>query len=217
MILGCIVGSALNNKEDWHQTYESGIGFLIQYMIHPVGLAKLLLVLLALSGIAMNAVALYSAGLSIQQFARPLGAVPRFLWTTGMFVAVILLALVGRDRLLVFLENFLALLGYWNTSFFVILASEHYLFRSGAVRKYEMYDLEAWNTPSLMPIGIGGGLAFAAGIGGCVLGMTQTWYVGVLAAMIGESGGDIGNQLAFVFTLVVFIPVRWMEVRFIGR
>lgn len=218
MILGAICGSALNNKEDWAAAYDEGIGFFIQTAIHPTGFAKFLLVILALSGIAMNAVALYSAGLSVQQFARPLAVIPRFIWTTLMFVAIILLALVGRDKLLTFLENFLSLLGYWNTAFFVILFTEHYLFRAGH-KGYQGYDLEAWNTPSLMPVGYAGGLAFAAGIAGCVLGMSETWYVGVLAKKIGDPafGGDIGNELAFVFTLVVYIPARWAERKYTGR
>ncbi|EPE05001.1 nucleoside [Ophiostoma piceae UAMH 11346] len=217
MCLGAAVGSSLNSKEDWAASYDEGIGFLIQTMMHPLGFAKFLLVLLALSGIAMNAVALYSAGLSVQQFARPLSAVPRFIWTVIMFAAVILLALVGRNKLLSFLENFLSLLGYWNTSFFVILFIEHYMFRKGATQGFDNYDLEAWNTPALMPVGYAGGLAFAAGIAGCVLGMSETWYVGVLAAKIGETGGDIGNQLAFIFTLVVFIPARWAEIKYTGK
>lgn len=164
----------------------------------------------------MNAIAMYSAGLSVQQFARPLSLIPRFIWTTLMFVAIILLALVGRDRLLDFLENFLSLLGYWNTSFFVIVFTEHYLFRKGYYG-YQNYDLDAWNTPSLMPIGLAGGLAFAASIGGFVLGMSQTWYLGVLAAKIGDFGGDIGNELSFVFSLVVYIPARWLEYKIVGR
>jgi purine-cytosine permease-like protein len=219
MILGALCGSALNNNEEWKTAYETGVGFLIQTMVHPIGFAKFLLVILAFSGIAMNAVALYSAGLSIQQFARPLGVVPRFVWVSLMFVAIILLALVGRDQLLTFLQNFLSLLGYWNTSFFVILSTEHYLFRGGW-RGYQGYDLEAWNTPSRMPVGFAGGLAFAAGIAGCVVGMSETWYVGKLAAMIGDpesGGGDIGNELAFLFTLVVFVPARWLEYRVMKR
>ena len=69
-----------------------------------------------------------------------------------------------------------------------------------------------------MPIGIAGLIAFLLGIVGCILGMVQTWYVGVIAAMIGETGGDIGNQLAFAFTLIAYVPLRyWERGRFIGR
>lgn len=59
--------------------------------------------------------------------------------------------------------------------------------------------------------GIAGLFAFLLGIVGCILGMVQTWYVAVIAAMIGESGGDIGNQLAFMFTLVCYVPLRYRE------
>lgn len=142
----------------------------MQAAIRPTGFAKLLLVLLALSGIATNAVSIYSASLSMQQMGRPLGVVPRFFWTSLMFVAVVLLSLVSRDKFIGFLENFLSLLGYWVTSFFIIIFCEHYVFRRGS---YQHYDLEAWNTPSLMPVGLAGGLAFAAGVGASVAGISE--------------------------------------------
>ncbi|KUI74150.1 Purine-cytosine permease fcyB [Cytospora mali] len=216
MILGAMCGSALNNKPDWADAWDSGVGYLIQTVIHPIGFAKFLLVVLAFSGIAMTAIALYSAGLSVQQFARPLGVVPRFIWTTLMFVAIILLAVVGRDHLLEFLNNFLSLLGYWNTSFFAILFVEHYMYRGG-YRGFQGYDLEAWNDPKLLPFGWAGGFAFGAGVAGAVVGMSETFYVGVLAKRIGDVSGDIGNELSLVFTLVAYIPARWAEIKFTGR
>ncbi|KAK9422567.1 putative Purine-cytosine permease fcyB [Seiridium unicorne] len=214
MVLGCVVASALNNNETWADQYDEGVGFLIQTMVYPYGFAKFVLFLLVLSGIGMNCIAIYSAGLSIQQFARPLAIVPRFLWTLLCFVAVILLGLAGRDQLLTYLENFLSLLGYFTTSFFVIVFVEHYWFRKG---NYANYNLEAWNNPKQMPIGFAGGLAFALGIIGAVLGMSTTWYVGVIAAKIGDGGGDVGNELSLVFSLVVFIPARYLELKLVGR
>ncbi|KAH6659329.1 hypothetical protein BKA67DRAFT_544150 [Truncatella angustata] len=214
MVLGCVVSSALNYKEDWAAEYDEGVGFLIQTMIHPYGFAKFILFLLVLSGIGTNCIAIYSAGLSIQQFARPLAVVPRFIWTLLCFVAVILLGLAGRDQLLTYLENFLSLLGYFTTSFFVIIFVEHYYFRKGS---FANYNLEAWNTPGDMPVGYAGGLAFALGIIGAVLGMSTTWYVGVVASKIGDAGGDVGNQLSFLFSLFVYIPARHLELKFVGR
>ncbi|MCJ1307022.1 hypothetical protein MMC25_000668 [Agyrium rufum] len=215
MIAGNCVGSTMGINSTWADTYEDdGLGELIQTILYPRGFAKFILVLLVLSGIGMNCIAIYSAALSIQQFARPLQAVPRFIWTIAVFIGILLLGVAGRDHLLAVLENFLSLLGYWNTAFFVILFTEHYLFRKGSIANY---DLTAWNTPSRMPVGIAGGLAFVMGIVGCVLGMVQTWYVGVIAKEIGDYGGDIGNQLAFVFTLVTYIPVRYWELKKFGR
>lgn len=216
MCLGALCGSALNYKTDWAESWDDGVGYLIQTIVHPTGFAKFLLVVLAFSGIAMTAIAMYSAGLSVQQFARPLGVVPRFIWTILMFIAIILLALVGRDHLLDFLSNFMSLLGYWNTSFFVILFVEHYMYRGG-YHGFQGYDLEAWNNPRLLPFGWAGGLAFGAGVAGSVVGMSETFYIGVLAARIGLVSGDIGNELAFVFTLVAYIPARWAERKYTGR
>ena len=215
MVLGCCVGSTMGVNKDWADAYEDGLGYLIQTMLHPLGFAKFLLVVLVLSGIGINCIAIYSAALSIQLFARPLQIVPRAFWTLIIFVGIILLGVAGRNHLLAVLQNFLALLGYWNTAFFVILFTEHYLFRKGNLLNY---NLEVWNTQSKMPIGIAGLFSFLLGIVGCILGMVQTWYVGVIAAMIGESGGDIGNELAFIFTLISYVPLRYWERRqFPGR
>jgi len=68
-----------------------------------------------------------------------------------------------------------------------------------------------------LPIGIAGLSAFLVGFVGWFLGMYTTWYVGPIAKLIGESGGDLGNELAFVLTLVTFIPVRYLELKYVGR
>ena len=65
-----------------------------------------------------------------------------------------------------------------------------------------------------MPVGYAGGMAFAFGIVGCVLGMVQTWYTVVITKMIGDFGGDIGNQLAFLFTLVSYL-LRYLERKYL--
>jgi purine-cytosine permease-like protein len=215
MVLGCCVGSTMGINQDWSDVYnDQGLGYLIQFTLHPRGWAKFVLVIMTLSGIGMTCIAIYSASLSIQQFARPLAAVPRVIWTILVLIGILLLGLAGRDKLLAYLENFLSLLGYWNTSFFVILFSEHYIFRKGNL---ENYDLEAWNKPSRLPIGVAGLTAFLIGAVGWILGMVQTWYQGVLALKIGEYGGDIGNQLALVFTVVAYIPVRFLELKYLKR
>lgn len=38
-----------------------------------------------------------------------------------------------------------------------------------------------------------------------------------LLEMIGDDGGDVGNELAFVFSIVAYMPARWAEKRYIGR
>ena len=79
------------------------------------------------------------------------------------------------------------------------------------------YDLEGWNTPSRLPIGFAGLTAFLLGIVGAILGMVETYYVGVIAKKIGADGGDIGNELAFVFTVVSYPILRKLELKYVGR
>jgi NCS1 nucleoside transporter family len=173
MVAGCVVSFAMNNRHDWYEVWKNhdeGIGFLIQVMLHPRGFADFILVLLVLSGINMNILNTYSAAISCQQFARPFARIPRFLWTVACFGVIIALAMAGRNSLLTYLSNFLALLGYWCTSYFVIVFTEHYLFRKG---NFLNYNLEGWNDPEVLPMGLAAGTAFGLGVIAWVMGMVS--------------------------------------------
>lgn len=167
MCAGAVVASALDNPghpsiaKAWTASYDRGLGFLIQDALYPRGFADFILVLLVLSGINMNILNTYSAAISCQQFARPFARVPRFLWTFLCFGVIIALALAGKNNLLSYLTNFLSLLGYWCTSYAVIVFSEHYVFRHG---NFANYDLEGWNDPAVLPKGLAAGFAFAMGV-----------------------------------------------------
>ncbi|KAI2779655.1 putative nucleoside transporter [Daldinia loculata] len=211
---GAIAASALHNNQEWNEQYEVGVGFLIQTMIYPYGLAKAILFLLMFAAVGLNCGSMYSAGLSIQQASHSLAAVPRFVWEIICFAAVVALGLAGSDRLLVFIQNFLSLLGYYATAVFVCLVTEHYLFRRGS---FKNYNLDDWNNRSMLPVGYAGGLAFACGISGALIGMSTTWYTGVAARLIGDAGGDIGNELCLFLTLVVYIPARFAERKFANK
>ncbi|KIY02134.1 uncharacterized protein Z520_02272 [Fonsecaea multimorphosa CBS 102226] len=215
MVAGAVVASALNNKPTWQDAYENqGLGFLIQDMLHPRGFAKFLLVLLVLSGINTNVISIYSAAISCQQFARPFARIPRFIWTFLCFAAILGLALGGREKLNTYLVDFLSLLGYWCTSYFVILFSEHVFFRR---RNFANYDLDAWNDPSRLPHGIAASAAFGLGVVAWCMGMVETWYTGPLGKLIGDYGGDVANEFAFVVTAVVYTPARYLELKYFGR
>lgn len=162
----------------------------------------------------MNCIAIYAGSLSAQLFAKPFQKIPRIIWTLLVFACILVIGIAGRDHLLTVLDNFLSLLGYWNTSFFVILFCEHYFFRNGNLANY---DLDAWNTPSKLPVGYAGLTAFLCGAAGWIVGMDETYYVGALARKIGTDGGDIANELAFVFTSLSYIPLRKLELKYVGR
>lgn len=215
MVLGVCVGSTMAEDPTLAAIYEDeGVGFLIQALMFPRAFAKFILVILVLAGVGMNCINLYSCALSVQQFARPFARIPRFVWTMIIFGVVVGIAVGGRNSLSAYLNDFLSLLGYWGTSFFVILFVEHFLFRKGNV---DNYDLEAWNDPSRLPVGLAGGTAFLLGVAGWCLGMVETWFSGPIGLLIGDYGGDVANELTLVFTLVAYVPLRFAERKWLKR
>jgi purine-cytosine permease-like protein len=54
---------------------------------------------------------------------------------------------------------------------------------------------------------------------GAVMGMSQAWFVGPIAILIGEPpfGGDIGFELAFSFAATTYLIFRTIELRIAGR
>ncbi|KAJ5605188.1 nucleoside transporter [Penicillium lagena] len=215
MVAGCLVASALNNKPEWKDAYENqGLGYLIQDMLYPRGFAKFLLTLLVLSGINVNVISIYSSAISFQQLSRPFSRIPRFLWTLFCFVCILALAIGGRQKLNTYLQNFLSLLGYWCTSYAVILFEEHFIFRRG---NFDNYDLEGWNDPDRLPLGIGAAVAFALGVIAWCFGMDETWFIGPLAKLIGDYGGDVANEFTFVVTALSYLPARYLELKYFGR
>lgn len=214
MVAGCVVASTLDKQPEWSTAYDRGLGYLIDAVLYPDGFAKFLLAVLVLSGINTNVLSIYSAALSFQQLAKPFAQVPRFIWTLVSFVCILALAVGGREELNAYLQNFLSLLGYWCTSYAVILFEEHFVFRKGS---FDNYDLDGWNDPKRLPHGIGAAVAFLLGVVAWVMGMKQTWFTGPLAAVIGSSGGDVANELTFVVTAVAYIPARYLELLYFKR
>ncbi|KAI5474762.1 casein kinase II subunit alpha, partial [Pseudohyphozyma bogoriensis] len=71
---------------------------------------------------------------------------------------------------------------------------------------FSNYNLEGYNDNSTLPYGFAAIVAVCFGIMGTVLGMSQTWYVGKIAILIGPPpyGGDIGFELAGAFTALTY-------------
>ncbi|ATY64311.1 cytosine allantoin [Cordyceps militaris] len=214
MVAGCVVSSALNIRPDWDAAYQKGLGYVIRDSLYPRGFANFLLALLVLSGINNNVIGMYSAALSFQQISRPFSLVPRLLWMLLSLVCILGLALGGREELNQYLQTFLSLLGYGCTSYIVIILQEHYIFRKGS---FHNYDLDGWNTPSRLPIGIGASVSFGLGVVAWCMGMSQVWFTGPLARLIGDSGGDVAVQLTFVVAVVSYPPARYWERKHFGR
>jgi purine-cytosine permease-like protein len=123
-----------------------------------------------------------------------------------IWCSVIPLSIVGSHRFYGTLLNFLSLVGYWAAAFSSIVLMEHFIFRHNDPASY---DLRQWNVPRKLPSGVA---ALAAGItsfGVVVPCMGQAWYVGPIA----RTTGDIGFEVAFAASAVLYVLFRALEIR----
>jgi purine-cytosine permease-like protein len=120
--------------------------------------------------------------------------------------SLIPLSIVGAHRFYDALVNFLGLISYWGSAYGAIVLVEHLLFRHNDA---SAYDVRSWNVPNRLPSGIA-----AVGAGVCCFGlvvpcMEQVWFVGPIA----KTTGDIGFEVAFALSAILYIPFRALELR----
>ncbi|EIM87684.1 NCS cytosine-purine permease [Stereum hirsutum FP-91666 SS1] len=209
--LGAAAVIAVDVVPDWEAGYADGnVGGLVEAMLHPVGgFGKFLTVLLSLSVTANNAPTIYSLCLGSQTFIPPLVVVPRWVFSIVATAIIIPLSIVGQHKFYTALSNFLGLIGYWASAWIAILLVEHLVFRHG---DFSSYDLRVWNRPSQLPTGIAAVSAGVLAFGLVIPAMDQVWFTGPIAAKT----GDLGFELAFCTSAVLYLPFRWAEKRWRG-
>ncbi|RDW62428.1 hypothetical protein BP6252_11861 [Coleophoma cylindrospora] len=211
--IGIGLGSGLTLNPNWAAAENISTGALIVEALRPLGaFGHFCAVLLALGIVANNIPGTYSASLSFQLIGPWAAKVPRMVWSTVAVVIYTVCAIVGRAHLLLIFLNFLALIGYWTIIWVITTLEEHLIFR-----RKSGYDWEAWNTQSLLPVGYAAFVAFLVGWAGAVVCMDETYYIGPIAAMVGDYGADLGLPVAMAWTGLVFPPLRYLELKYIGR
>ncbi|KAJ5533493.1 hypothetical protein N7494_010045 [Penicillium frequentans] len=141
-----------------------------------------------------------SIGGLLQMSLEPAGGFGKFL--------MVLAALSSIPYFNDALETFLSVIGYWTVIHATVVMEEHFIFR----RRWSAYDLDAWNNPAALPFGWASIGAFCFGFVGAALGMHVTWYSAPIASLIG-SGANIGHELTFAFSAIIFPLLRWAENR----
>jgi purine-cytosine permease-like protein len=203
---------ALNNS-DWAASYKVSSGALLAAGYDSLsGFGKVCGVLNAIGVIANNIPGTYAAALDCQMLGRYGARVPRYLLSTLIAAIFFTCAIAGRDHLFEIFENFLALMGYWITFLIVIVLEEHLIYR-----KKKEYDWTIWNDRTKLPTGIAALIAFLGGWAGAILSMNQVYYVGVIARKIGDDGIDLGIWIGGGFTMILYPPLRYIELKMIGR
>jgi purine-cytosine permease-like protein len=212
LILGAAIGGALPNVESWNAAFEVyGIGGVMAVMLEPAGgFGKFVLVMLALSVIGNISMSMYSVALNLQMILPFFTKIHRFVWITITMVVMIPMSIYAAIRWLHSLENFLAVIGYWAGCFDAVLLEELIIFRKG---DYSSYDQSIWNVGSKLPSGISAISASILSFGLIVPGMATAWFTGPIAA----TTGDIGFEIAFILTAILYPPIRWLEIKYRGR
>ncbi|KAK4937283.1 hypothetical protein LTR10_022040 [Elasticomyces elasticus] len=212
--VGLAIGSALGTNEDWVDVYyDQGYGALIGTVLKPVhGFGTFLMVIFFLGLVGNNIPNTYSAGLSIQALSPRLAVIPRLIWTLLGVIIYTVCGVAGRGNLMTIISNFLSVIGYWTSALFIIVLEEDLIFR-----RKSGYDFDSYITPHKLPWGAAAVMSFLLGIVGAVLGMNQTWYVGVVARQIGSMGGELGVFFVFIFAGCSYPVLRYLERRFSGR
>lgn len=212
-LMGVGLASGTFSQPSWDSALGVSSGALILEGYHGLGgFGKFLGVIVALGLIANNIPGTYSAALGFQVLGRYGAQAPRWFLTCIGVIIYTACALGGRNHLFNIFENFLALMGYWVTIFLVIMLEEHFIFR-----RTRGFDWEAWRDRSKLPLGIAAFAAFVIGWIGAILCMYQIYYVGPIAKLASPDGADLGIWVGSSWAMIVFPPLRWLELRKFGR
>ncbi|KAM7221161.1 Permease for cytosine/purines, uracil, thiamine, allantoin domain containing protein [Rhypophila decipiens] len=213
MTLGAAIGGAIPNVPEWQTGYDNTlVGGVLAAMLAPAGgFGKFLVVLLAFTLLGNLAATSYSITLNFQMLFPILFKVPRYLFALAFTAILIPIGIVAAVNFFVNLENFVALIAYWCAAFLGVVLIDHVVLRKADC--INGYDVDAWNDSKRLPLGVAALTACVLSFGLIVPCMDQVWWVGPIA----ERTGDLGFELAFVVSALLYLPLRWVEKRFSGR
>ncbi|KAB5515473.1 permease for cytosine/purines, uracil, thiamine, allantoin-domain-containing protein [Coniochaeta sp. 2T2.1] len=211
-LLGIGLATGLAHNTEWADANAVSTGALLVASYGPLGrFGKFCAVILALGVISNSIPGTYSAALGCQVMGRYGKAVPRWVWSCVLILIELVLALAGRNTLFTIISNFVALMGYWVEFMVFIVLMEHLWFRRGR----PALDWSRWEDKSYLPIGYAALASFLVGWAGAILGMYQVWYTGPLAEKSGPA--DVGVWVGTGFCIVTYFPLRYLELKKIGR
>ncbi|KAK5636222.1 hypothetical protein RRF57_011934 [Xylaria bambusicola] len=206
MVLGAAIGGAIANVPEWEQGYATNsVGGVLAAMLLPIGgFGKFVVVLLSFSLIGNNAATMYSITLNFQLLVPQLVRVPRYIFSIVITAILIPVSIRAAIDFFLSLQNFISLIAYWSAAFVAVVITEHVVFRKGL---YDAYDHDAWNSASRLPWGAAALTASVLSFGLVVPSVAQVWFTGPIAKIT----GDIGFELAFVTTAILYLPLRALE------
>ncbi|CCG23044.1 hypothetical protein CORT_0D01960 [Candida orthopsilosis Co 90-125] len=141
-VIGLLIGNVALSYKPWGDAYTKwGMGGLLNEAFKPWGGGgKFLLVIMFLSLISNNILNTYSAAFDIQMAGNWLAKIPRWFWAIVVTAIYLVAALVGRNEFSTILGNFLPMIGYWISMYFILLLEENTIFRTH--RFQHLFELE---------------------------------------------------------------------------
>lgn len=230
--VGIYCGVIAYGNPEWFNEYNTrGVGAIISASFIPWGnFGKFVVVLLYLSLICNNIVNNYSGAFDFQSIDKKLAFVPRWVYSILITVIVLILSIIGKNSFSTIISNFLPMLGYWISIYIAVILEENLIFRSKKLLhlhskefgedepdSWTMYNWNVWNQPKRVTYGFAAMGSFAVGAVGAVVGMNQVYWQGPIAIQIGEHGGDVGFFLVIIFTAIIYPPLRFIELKFVGK
>ena len=122
-VLGLCLSTVAATYEPWNDDYNKyGMGGLLHAGFKRWnGFGKFCVVVLLLSLISNNIINTYSAAFSVQLASVKAAKVPRWFWSIVCMIICLVCALVGRNHFSTILGNFLPMIGYWISMYFILL------------------------------------------------------------------------------------------------
>jgi purine-cytosine permease-like protein len=212
MTLGAAIAGALPNNPTWEEGYEAyGVGGVLAAMLSSVGgFGKFVVVLQTLSLLGNTCGSFYAITLNFQALVPILFRVPRYVFAVVITAIIIPVAIFAYRNFFESLNNFMAVIAYWSASFVGIVIADHVVIRRC---RFDSYDPSIWDQGSKLPLGVAAILSGVLSFALVIPSMNEAWYVGPIA----EKSGDIGFEVAFVLSAILYVPFRLLEKKFSGR
>lgn len=206
MTLGAAIGGAMPDNPAWTAGFkDKQVGGVLAAMLDSAGaFGKFLVVVLAFSLLANVSGTMYVITINFQNLV-PI-RLPRYVYSIFVTAMLIPLGITAAKDFFHNIEHLVGLLGYWSAALVGIVLVEHCLFRHADCRSY---DHLIWDVTSSLPSGLAAIGAFILAFGLIIPCMAQLWWTGPIA----KETGDIGFEVAFVMSSLLYIPLRWVEKR----
>ncbi|KAF8150618.1 cytosine-purine permease [Crassisporium funariophilum] len=208
-LLGAAFAASASSVPSWQAGFDNGndFGGLFLAILAPTkAFSKILTVVTALSFAGVTAPIMYTLTTSSMSVSKRFGRIPRYVWATESTAVAIPLAIIGEKHFYSALVDIISVIGYWTSAFAAVILTEHFIFRRGQMSRY---NVDTWDQPSKLPLGIAAILAFIGAWGMIIPCISQSWYIGPIAKL---GTGDLGVFTGFVAAALLYAVLRAVEV-----